>query len=95
MSHLLLDFDRLIVSDKRYIYCLDPLTGNIPVAQSAKKATAWQRKLAGFRARPNFADRDRTSSRSGCRGRPRLSWGDNLTAYRLCAATGNPPVVPR
>ncbi len=35
---LLLDFDKLIVSTNGYIYCLDPLTGNIQ----------WHNPLKGF-----------------------------------------------
>jgi hypothetical protein len=37
---LLLDFDRLIVSTNGYIYCLDPLTGNIQ----------WHNPLTGYGA---------------------------------------------
>src|SRR6476620_9574053 len=37
---MLLDFDRLIVSTNGYIYCLDPLTGNIQ----------WHNPLKGYGA---------------------------------------------
>ncbi len=47
---ILVDGDRLIVSTNGYIYCLDPLTGSIHVAQSDERLWHGDADLSGVGA---------------------------------------------
>ena len=61
---LLLDGDRLIVSTNGYIYCLDPLTGQILWNNPLRVTAAAVSDIPHFRPRAEFAGVDPPSSGS-------------------------------